>query len=190
MAWLSPPRRRRRAYATASTRRCADASYGRRATRRGRITPGTAPTHRRHDAITKRAAPPRHTRQQCIVWVSGPYGRRMEAVAELQKRGTSKNVPPTQWVSCKDFFAWIVLENRAPPSSATASMRRPYPALGAGCAVMQGMTRTRPVDTAAKVEKAVGVQAMCFAVGVQAACFAVGVQAMCCKQCGGVTPQA
>ena len=49
----------------------------------------------------------------------------MEAVAELPKTGTSKNVPPTQSVSCKDFFAWIVLENRARPSFATASVRRP-----------------------------------------------------------------
>ena len=37
------------------------------------------------------------------------------------------NVPATESVSCAEFFAWIVLKNRARPSCATASMRRPWP---------------------------------------------------------------
>ena len=72
----------------------------------------------------------------------------MEAVAELQKRGTSKNVPPTQWVSCKDFFAWIVLENRAPPSFATASMRRPCALRCHACAMTKSPRAVATVTTA------------------------------------------
>ena len=46
-----------------------------------------------------------HATHQCSVRVQRPYGRRMEAVAELPKTGTSKNVPLTERVSRKDFFA-------------------------------------------------------------------------------------
>ena len=98
-------------------------------------TAPAAPTRRRHHGThqcIERAAAPWHTLHLCIVRAYGPYGRRMEAVAELPKTGTSKNVPPTERVSCKDFFAWIVRENRARPSFATTSMRRPYDGLGRG----------------------------------------------------------
>ena len=73
---------------------------------------GNALHHRTHCPITARP-------RQCVV------GATHEVVAELPKTGASKNVPPTQWVYCKDFSAWIVLENRARPSFAAASMRRP-----------------------------------------------------------------
>ena len=65
----------------------------------------------------------------------------MEAAAEPPKTCSSKNVPPTQWVSCKDFFAWIMLENCARPSFATASMRRPCALRRHACAVTKSPRR-------------------------------------------------